>query len=265
MANRNTFVIYPGRFQPFHKGHKEVYNYLVTKFNGDVYITTTDVIDPSKSPFSFDDKKSIMELCGIPVNKILQVKSNYNVKDIIDKIPIILSRDILIFVVSDKDMAEDPRFKTFVKRDGNPTYLQPYPKNESKALLPAKDHGYLLTVPTHTFTVLNRSIKSATELRSLYKSLDVNKKKEFIKDLFGKYSDNIFNIMNNKLGGLTDKQYTGLKEMISGIIREEGFLDALVGDESEYNKALDSIDDRAAEIQRTADDAIDRVKKDDGN
>ena len=36
-----TVAIYPGRFHPFHKGHKFVYDYLSKKY-GTVYIATSD-------------------------------------------------------------------------------------------------------------------------------------------------------------------------------------------------------------------------------
>ncbi len=77
--NKKTFVIFPGRFHPWHNGHKSVYNYLTTKFGGnDVYITTTGVTELPKSPFTFDEKKQMMITTGIPANKILNVKNNYN-------------------------------------------------------------------------------------------------------------------------------------------------------------------------------------------
>ncbi len=104
---KKVFVIYPGRFHPFHTGHKSVYNYLSTKFGGnDVYVTTTGVIKLPKSPFSFDEKKEMMMATGIPANKILNVKNNYNLKSVSNQIPINIERDSIIFAVSQKDMAE---------------------------------------------------------------------------------------------------------------------------------------------------------------
>ena len=76
--SKKIFVIYPGRFHPFHKGHKGVYNYLSSKYGGnDVYITTTDVVKLPKSPFSFDEKVKMMTLTGVPINKIIKVNENF--------------------------------------------------------------------------------------------------------------------------------------------------------------------------------------------
>ena len=222
---KKVFVIYPGRFHPFHAGHKGVYNYLSTKFGGnDVYITTTGVVELPKSPFSFDEKKEMMMATGIPANKILNVKNNYNLQSVSNQIPINIERDSIIFAVSQKDMAEDPRFKSFVKKDGSPSYLQPMPKNESK-LEPAIKHGYLITVPTTDFTVLGSPARSASQLRSQYSTLNPEQQKAFIMDLFGSYNPKIHNILNNKLGNtsgkLTEKQKKLLKKLIVGILKED--------------------------------------------
>jgi hypothetical protein len=221
---KKTFVIYPGRFHPFHKGHKGVYNYLSSKYGGnDVYITTTDVVELPKSPFSFDEKVKMMTLTGVPINKIIKVKNNYNLQSLVNQIPIDINRDSVIFAVSEKDMAEDPRFSKFTKKDGSPAYLQPIPKRLDK-LQPAITHGYIDTVPTTDFTVLGAAARSASQLRSQYAKLNPEQRKSFITDLFGKYDDGVYNIMNNKLvssGSLTEKQKSILKKLIVGMLKED--------------------------------------------
>ena len=222
---KKIFVIYPGRFHPFHKGHKGVYNYLSSKYGGnDVYITTTDVVELPKSPFSFDEKVKMMTLTGVPINKIIKVKNNYNLQSLVGQIPIDINRDSIVFAVSEKDMTEDPRFSRFIKKDGSPSYLQPIPKNLDK-LQPAIKYGYIDTVPTTDFTVLGMPARSASQLRSQYVNLTPQLKKSFVKDLFGKYDDSVYNIMNDKLGvsatGLTEKQKNVLKKLIVGMMKED--------------------------------------------
>jgi hypothetical protein len=220
---KKLFVIYPGRFHPFHKGHKGVYDYLSTKYGGsDVYITTTDKVELPKSPFDFNEKLQMMTLTGIPANKILNVTQNYNITNLEGKIPIDLNRDSVIFAVSEKDMTEDPRFSKFTKKDGSPSYLQPLPKKLDK-LQPAIKHGYIDTVPTTTFTVLGKPATSASELRKQYVSLSPEQKKLFITDLFGKYSKTVQNIMDTKLGELqlTESQKKALKSIIRNILKED--------------------------------------------
>lgn len=251
---KKVFVIYPGRFHPFHAGHKGVYNYLSTKFGGnDVYITTTGVVELPKSPFSFDEKKEMMMATGIPPNKILNVKNNYNLQSVSSQIPINVERDSIIFAVSQKDMAEDPRFKNFVKKDGSPSYLQPMPKNESK-LEPAIKHGYLITVPTTDFTVLGLPARSASQLRSQYTTLNPEQQKSFIVDLFGSYNPKIHKILNNKLGNtsgkLTEKQKKLLKKLIVGILKED---EAKINSAKEKRNAAEK-DLRNAELDGAEED-----------
>jgi len=251
---KKVFVIYPGRFHPFHTGHKGVYNYLSTKFGGnDVYITTTGIVELPKSPFSFDEKKEMMMATGIPSNKILNVKNNYNLQSVSSQIPINVERDSIIFAVSQKDMAEDPRFKNFVKKDGSPSYLQPMPKNESK-LEPAIKHGYLITVPTTDFTVLGLPARSASQLRSQYTTLNPEQQKSFIVDLFGSYNPKIHKILNNKLGNtsgkLTEKQKKLLKKLIVGILKED---EAKINSAKEKRNAAEK-DLRNAELDGAEED-----------
>jgi len=251
---KKVFVIYPGRFHPFHTGHKGVYNYLSTKFGGnDVYITTTGIVELPKSPFSFDEKKEMMMATGIPSNKILNVKNNYNLQSVSSQIPINVERDSIIFAVSQKDMDEDPRFKNFVKKDGSPSYLQPMPKNESK-LEPAIKHGYLITVPTTDFTVLGLPARSASQLRSQYTTLNPEQQKSFIVDLFGSYNPKIHKILNNKLGNtsgkLTEKQKKLLKKLIVGILKED---EAKINSAKEKRNAAEK-DLRNAELDGAEED-----------
>jgi len=318
--NKKTFVIFPGRFHPWHNGHKSVYNYLSTKFGGnDVYVTTTGVIELPKSPFSFDEKREMMMATGIPANKILNVKNNYNLQSVSNQIPINIERDSIIFAVSQKDMAEDPRFKSFVKKDGSPSYLQPMPKNESK-LEPAIKHGYLITVPTTDFTVLGLPARSASQLRSQYSTLNTEQQIAFIMDLFGSYNPKIHRILNNKLGNtsgkLTEKQKKLLKKLIVGMLREDlsnndfnnskthyigikpnvvksiynilkpmnevkrqklkdiikriikeedGFMNALIGPESDFKNTLNKINSRAGILAKAAQKAAQDAKADVGD
>lgn len=217
---KKLFIIYPGRFQIFHKGHRGVYDYLSTKYGGsDVYITTSNKVEPPKSPFNFEEKRKMMMLTGIPSSKIIQVASNYNIENLVKMIPINIKRDSIIFAVSLKDMMEDPRFSKFTKKDGTLTYLQPLPKKENQ-LKPAIEHGYIEVVPTTEFKVLGVTASSASELRHKYATLSTADKKHFIADLFGNYSPEIYDILNNKLGGLTEKQRNGIKKLIIGILKE---------------------------------------------
>lgn len=200
-------VVYPGRFQPFHKGHKAVFDHLSGKYDN-VYVATSNKVDPPKSPFTFDEKKKMMELTGMDTTKVVLTKNPYNPMEIagnFDK-----EKTILLIAVSEKDMAEDPRFRFAPKKDGSPSYFQ----DASKGNLQTMDkHGYIVTVPTFNFDVLGKPMKSATEVRAAFSSMDTKTKKKLIQDLFGGYSDDVFRLMTNKItesklteGGWTDME-----------------------------------------------------------
>jgi hypothetical protein len=195
-ASSNYLVIYPGRFQPFHKGHKAVYDYLLKRFGRDnVFIATSNRVAPPKSPFSFSDKTVFMQLTGIPMDRVIETVEPYKSSELVNQYP---DQTKLIFAVSAKDMAEDPRFKNWTKKDGSPAYFQPIPKNFNE--MQGKDlHGYILTVPTFKFTVLGKPMNSATEVRKQFARSDEKTQKMIVKDLFGAYNQNAYYIMRNAL------------------------------------------------------------------
>ncbi len=198
--SKKIFVIYPVGSQLFHRKNKEVYNYLVTKYGGnEVYITTTD------------EQSKIITLMGVPPNKIIKTNSKYSAKNLIGKIPININRDSIIFAVSEKDIPKDP-------------YLQPIPKNPDK-LQPAITFGYIDISPSTDTTVFGMPVRNEIQLKKQYVGLKPQQRKQFIKDLFGKYDESIYTIMNNKFGvntgTLTEKQKKLLKKLIIGVLKED--------------------------------------------
>ena len=83
----NYLVIFPGRFHPFHLGHKASYDYLVGKYGADaVYIATSDKQAPVTSPFSYSDKVEMMTKLGIPASHIVKVQNPYRATEITDNL-----------------------------------------------------------------------------------------------------------------------------------------------------------------------------------
>ena len=198
-------AVYPGRFQPFHKGHAQVYQWLKNKF-GNAVIATSNKVEAPKSPFNFAEKKKMMVLAGVPSDHIKQVTNPYIAREILaDYDP---KTTVLVFAVSQKDMEEDPRFSFKPLKSGKPSYLQPYKGNEKK-LQPFGDpqapKGYVVVTPTFTFDVLGKPATSASELRKEFVTLDHDRQKAFIKDLFGKYNASVHKMMNEKIGAMLSK------------------------------------------------------------
>lgn len=210
LAEPQILVIYPGRFQPFHKGHFAVYNWLTGKFGrNNVYIATSNKTDNLKSPFTFAEKAYFMQLTGVPADRIVQATQPYQIDNVLQSGNITVAdpaNTVVIFAVSQKDMAEDPRFSFAAKKDGSAPYFQPL--KDIKDTESMTKHGYIMTVPTFDFTVAGAPMQSGTELRKLYAGADEKNRQLIIKDLFGRYTAEAEQIMNAKIPA--QKPITGL-------------------------------------------------------
>lgn len=202
-TDEKLVVIYPGRFHPFHKGHASVYNTLKQQYGGiaDIYIATSGKMEPGKSPFSFEEKLEMIKLTGIDPSKVVQTKNPYKAEEITNKYD--MNNTVILYGVSEKDMADDPRFNfptkgPNLKKDLKPAHMQKWDGWDNARSL--EHHSYVTTVPTITFNVMGEPARSATELRQRFPTLTDDQQKAFINDLFGNYSDNVLNIMKNKLG-----------------------------------------------------------------
>jgi cytidyltransferase-like protein len=196
-STRQVKVIYPGRFQPFHKGHAAVYKHLVQQYGQEnVVIVTSDKTDNAKSPFSFEEKKRMMILTGVDSSKVVFSNQPYRATEIVSKFDPMST--IVLFAVSEKDMAEDPRFSFAPKKDGSPSFFQPF-KSIKQCVPVGDDHAYMVTVPTFEFKVLGASANSASQIREQFSKADEVTQKKIVADLFGKFDQVVYNLMRNKL------------------------------------------------------------------
>jgi hypothetical protein len=194
-----TIVIYPGRFHPFHKGHKASYDFLSKKFGaGNVYVVSSDVTAPMTSPFTFSDKMDMMTKLGIPAGRIAQVKHPYRADEIVKEVqdP---EDTALVFAVSEKDMdPSGPRFKFGTKKDGSPTYMQPMPEDPAD-MKPMTQHAYVFITPTVNFKVRGADANSASQIRQMYIDGNDNDRMGIIADLYGKPDPALKDIFDQRL------------------------------------------------------------------
>lgn len=194
----NYLVIYPGRFHPFHQGHKASYDWLTQQFGEtNVYIASSNVQDHETSPFEFSDKVKMATKLGIPASHVVNVKNPYQATEITST----LSNEekantALIFAVSDKD-AE--RFNFAPKKDGSPGYLQPVPDNK-KGMQPMTKHGYVAITPTVNFRVKGANANSASEIRKIYRDGNDNDRLAIITDLYGAPDTELKAVFDERLG-----------------------------------------------------------------
>lgn len=189
----NYLVIYPGRFQPFHLGHKATYDYLVDRYGDSaVYIATSDKTNDEDSPFSYDDKTQMTRALGIPAGHVQKVKNPYRADEIVKSLgDEEKATTALIFAISAKDG------KRFTYKPES--YLQPLP-TDLKSLKPMTQHAYVEIAPTVNFRVKGVDADSATKIRELYKNGNQADRDTIITDLYGKADPHLVDLFDKKIG-----------------------------------------------------------------
>ena len=143
-------AIYPGRFQPMGSHHFKAYQNLVKKFGAkNVYIATSGVTGP-KSPFTFAEKKKIIQAYGIPSNRIIKVRDPYKAVEITSKLP---EDTPVVFGFGAKDAGRLTSGK----------YFRDY--KEGDDLVGYKENGYITVLPHIALKVGGKEM-SGTSIRA---------------------------------------------------------------------------------------------------
>jgi hypothetical protein len=176
-----TVVIMPGGFHPYHAGHHALYQSAQRAFpDADVYVAATN--DTSTRPFPFAVKEKLAKLAGVEPGHFVQVKSPFRAEEITSKYN--PATDQLIFVRSEKDQNSPPK-PGGVKKDGNPSYLQPYSANQE--LAPFNQHAYMAYLPTVEF---GPGMTSATQIRTAWPTLNEKRKTALVMSLYPRTQTN---------------------------------------------------------------------------
>jgi hypothetical protein len=183
-----TVAVFVGRFQPFHAGHFSVYQELVDRFGKDnVYIGSSDVTDPIRSPFPFDAKQQIMmKMFGIPEDRIVQVKNPYAPKEITDNLP---EDTVYVTAVSQKD----------AERLGGGKYFRDYDQTSEESRVGYNEGGYFIVAPEMELEIDGKNI-SGTQLRHVFGSPEISEraKQEIFTKIYGKFDPDIFGMVVKK-------------------------------------------------------------------
>lgn len=196
-AGKEILVVYPGGFHPFHRGHSSVYNHLTKKFPGsNVYVAATDT--RTERPFSFDDKQFLAGQSGVPADNFVQVKSPYQAKEITQAYD--PAKTVLVFAVSEKDK---DRFNFAPKKDGSPSYFQPWGDGKLNTM---DKHGYIYVVPKVDFKIAGQTVDSASKIRNMYSTGDEALRKKIVSDLYPGSTEPkvVKKILDSTLGGITE-------------------------------------------------------------
>ena len=193
-----TIVIQPGGYHPYHAGHHALYQSAQKAFPGaDVYVAATD--DTSTRPFPFAIKEKLARLAGVETGSFVRVKSPFRAEEITRQYD--PTKDTLIFVRSEKDINSQPQ-PGGVKRDGSPSYLQPY--NPDQDLAPFGQHAYMAYLPTVEF---GPGMTSATQIRTAWPTLTDRRKTALVMSLYPRTQNNpklaasVIKLLDAAIGG----------------------------------------------------------------
>jgi hypothetical protein len=177
-------VLYPGRFQPFHLGHGEVFHSLQSKFGRDnVFIATSNKTESAKSPFNFTEKSILMHAAGIPADRIIEAPSPY-------KLPPQFDAANTVFVVAVGAPDRDRLRPDSTKKDGNESYFKTF--QNLKECTTADKHGYVIVANERHKTInvggKDIDVSHGTQARAAWNAVRKNAKQrsEYLLQMYGR-------------------------------------------------------------------------------
>ena len=207
-------VIYPGRFQPMLSHHVKVYQAIQQMFpNADVYIGTSDKVDPEKSPFNFQEKRLIAKAHGIDPSKVLLAPRPYhnmdyeaNFQQMSDQFD--PDNVEIFFAVGEKDVGERFPMNNVDEKTGldmkvrgepGPKYYQMI-NTYKRDPQPMSKRGYI--APIDNIDNHMEEVQSASAFRQALRSApDKESAKQIFTKEFGEMNNSVFELVYNKIAG----------------------------------------------------------------
>jgi|688.fasta_scaffold49301_3 cytidyltransferase-like protein len=232
-AGLELVVLYPGRFQPFHLGHREVFQSLQNKFGRDnVFIATSNKVEQPKSPFNFSDKTVFMNAAGIPGDRIIEVTNPYKLPEP----PFNPANTIFIAAVGAPD--RDRLRPDSVKKDGTPGYFKTFESLDKCTT--ADKHGYVIIADERqkviTINGKQVDVSHGTPARAAWNAVrnDPKGRSEFLMQMYGRD--------DAELGRVLDKIPQTVAEDATGVgvvknSKDPRYVMATMGDDNDVTAA----------------------------
>ena len=217
-------VIYPGRFQPMLPHHAEVYRRLQSSFpDAEVYVATSDKVEPPKSPFNFKEKIAIIsQQHGIPADKILLAPQPYLVDSFKDEFD--TENTMVIFAVGEKDndrfpmknVDPDTGLDMTVRGEPRPKYYQMINTLKQYPALPMSERGYIYNAPS--ISGLDGDVASASAFRKAFTQVKSDQQQqEIFTKYMGSFNQSIYELFKNKITGDNMSEEIARLKLLAGI------------------------------------------------
>lgn len=195
----NIIGIYPGNFQPPHKGHLQAFDYLKKYTGENSFVATTDKVEMPNSPLTFQDKQRIWTRHGVPINKLIEVADPYNAIEVTKKFG--SDRTVVVFAMSQKN-AND-----VLKSYGG--YFHPFP-GMNQQMDPLNKKAYVLVIPDVNAAINKKFSPEKIKQSFTSERLTDDQKKSFFKQVFGWYDISLYDLISKKY-----KEASSVKERIN--------------------------------------------------
>ena len=226
-------VLYPGRFQPFHLGHREVFQSLQNKFGRDnVFIATSNKVELPKSPFNFSEKTVFMNAAGVHSDRIIEVTNPYKLPE-----PQFNPANTIFIAAVGAPDRERLRPDS-VKKDGTPGYFKSFESLDKCTT--ADKHGYVIIADERQKVIkINNKpvdVSHGTPARAAWNAVrdDPRGRAEYLMQMFGRD--------DAELGRILDKIPQTVTEEAAGVgvvknSKDPRYVMATMGDDNDVTAA----------------------------
>lgn len=220
LAERQIVVVYPGRFQPFHRGHAGVFEKLQSTFgrNNCFIATSPNVKIDDRNPFDAGEKVQLMHAAGITNDRIKLITEPYNITVVTNTMAFNPQNTVLVFAVGapDRDRlgvdqvytAQTPKGRKSQippgKQVGDAKPMKTFPgiKNIADCVTVGEGHAYVVVVDEikvpFEFNGEVRDISHGTDCRRTWNEVrnDPKAAAAFLTKLYGRATTELQHIFN---------------------------------------------------------------------
>jgi hypothetical protein len=264
-AGPQLVVLYPGRFQPFHLGHADVFRALQNQFGRDsVFIATSNKVELPKSPFNFSDKTVLMNAAGVPSDRIIEVTNPYKLPEP----PFNPANTIFIAAVGSPD--RERLRPDSVKKDGSPGYFKTFESLDK--CVTADKHGYVIIADERQKVItINKKpidVSHGTPARAAWNAVRDNPatRGEFLMQMYGRDDAELGRILDKIPQNINEEdepEYTPLERSVGklayklekhekyGTNQYPSKQDNVIDPKKPYKKTVDMHGDFKSNTQKT--------------